>query len=414
MILDITQVTVDRARFRDATGDMDDLATSLARFGQLQPILVEEREDGKYELIAGYRRLTACQMNGQKTILAEARGAMDVLMAKEMELEENIQREQMSWQEEEAAIAEIHAIRAARDPNWTQSKTAIMLGERGQAAVAEAVKITNAMKLFPELADAKNKNQALKWLDTKVKNIGRAIEVKQNPKNYAAIEEKIWLGDSVDLIKKVPDASFDAVITDPPFGVDYGDRVAGSVGSLTSYQDDATAYRRLLSMAPDIYRTLKPNGFLVWFFGISWYSEVKLAFQSAGFTVDEIPLIWNRSEGRTFTNVPDHYFAKGYDVAIHAFKGDPKIVKRGPNVVSILPVETKDRDFVVERPVELYEHYIKALTIPGQRVADFFVGSGSCPAGCARTDRDYFGIELNPERRAGAIQKIKAYTPDKE
>jgi ParB/RepB/Spo0J family partition protein len=414
VILNIDQVVVSRDRFREATGDMEALATSLARFGQLQPILVEEREDGRYELIAGYRRLTAHQMNGMTTIIAEIKSKLDLLMAKEMELEENIQREQMTWQEQQVALAELHKIKTQQDPNWTQAKTAVLADQRGQASIAEAIKITNAMKLFPELANAKNKNQALKWLETKAQQIVRVQEVKGNTIDYEDIAPKIWLGDSVDLIKQVPDESFHAVITDPPFGVDYGERVSGTVGSINSYEDDAKKYRRILTMVPDIYRTLKPNGFVVWFFGISWYSEVKEAFRAAGFTVDEIPIIWNRSEGRTFTNVPDHYFAKGYDVALHAFKGDPKLVKRGHNVVTIAPVEASERDFVVERPVELYEHFIKAFTIPGERVADFFVGSGSCPAGCARTGRDFFGCELSEERRAGAIQKIKAYTPEKK
>jgi len=165
-------------------------------------------------------------------------------------------------------------------------------------------------------------------------------------------------------------------------------------------------------MAPDLYRVLHKDGWLVWFFGMTHYELVKKVMRSAGFSVDEIPIVWDRSQGRTFTNVPNKYFTKAYDVALHCFKGDPNIVlKNRPNIIPIPPIEGKERELCVERPVELYEELINRLTIPGQTVADFFVGSGSCPAAAAKLKRNYMGVELNPERRAAAIQKIQAYTP---
>lgn len=405
----LEQIKVSRERFREATGDMEGLAQSLLTFGQLQPVIIDEN----FELLDGFRRFTAHQMNGSTEIEVIQRAEVSELLAKEIELEANIQREDMTWQERQLAIATLNRIRMSQDTNWTQSQTAQLVGARGQNEVSEAVTLSKAMELFPELREAKTKNQALSWLKQKASQIVRVQEVKNNPADFSAIEDKIWLGDSVELIKKIPDETFDAVITDPPFGIDYGDRKAGTEGTLNSYEDGPEAYRRLLTMAPDIYRVIKPNGWLVWFFGISWYSEVKEAFAAAGFTVDELPIIWDRSGGRTHTNRPDHYFTRGYDVAIHAFKGDPQIIQRGkPNIIRVDPVSTGDRELLVERPVGLYTELIQRLTVQGEKVADFFVGSGSCPAAAAGLKRDYFGIEQNPERRAFAITKIKAWTPD--
>ena len=91
------------------------------------------------------------------------------------------------------------------------------------------------------------------------------------------------------------------------------------------------------------------------------------------------------------------------------------MVQRGkPNVLRIPPVSQGDRELLVERPVELYQELIRRLTVPGETVADFFVGSGSCLAAAASLDRDYFGVELDPERRAYAIKKIRANTPEKK
>lgn len=408
MKVKLSEVKITRPRLPRPEGDMEAMAQSIATFGLLQPIILDEN----YELLAGFRRFTAHQMNGETEIEAIFRKDINEVMAREIELEENLQRENLDWKSKEESLALLHELKTKWDPNWTQTKTMVAAGLTRQADIADAVKLTNAMKLFPELKGAKNKAQAMKWLEQKVVNVARRVDVKNNPEDYGSVEQNIWEGDSTDLIKIIDSESFHAIITDPPFGVDYDKRMAGTVGEISSYQDDAGSYLKILGMAPEMYRVLKPNGFVVFFFGMSWYQLVVDNFRNAGFNVDPIPLMWDRSDGRSFTNTPDHFFGKGYDVALHAVKGSATLAKQGrSNVFRIPPVAASERDFLVERPVELYAELIRHLTIPGEVVADFFVGSGSCPAAAASLARGYFGIEKDPERRAGAIQKIKAHTP---
>lgn len=404
----VEDVIILPERFREATGDMEGLATSILQHGLLEPIIIDE----KNQLVAGLRRLTAHKMNVMQTIFAIYRDDLDDLKRKEIELEENIMRQEMSMPERIKALAQLDQLKRQRDPNWSQSQTAVVAGVGGQNRVSEAVTLANAFKLFPELEGAKSVNQAMNWLKTKAQQITRVQEVKALPEVYASIESRIILGDSTEIIKNIPSESFDAIITDPPFGLDYDKRTAGSEAStLNSYKDDADSYMRILAMAPEMYRTLRPNGWLVFFCGMSWWKEVLESFRAAGFACDDLPIIWDRSDGRTFTNRPDHFFTRGYDVALHAYKGDAKIVQKGkPNVLRIPPVQGSEREYLVERPVELYAELIRRLTLKGERVADFFVGSGSCPAAAASLGRDFFGCELNPERRAGAIKKIQAHT----
>jgi len=409
----ISTIVVKDARQRKDMGDIEGLADSILRNGLLQPIILTRTE----QLIAGERRLEAFRMNGSTHIPALYRDELDELTLEVLELDENIQRKQLTWQEEQAAIARLHVLKQRQNPGWSQAQTATIIAKPGAVApqqrdVSQAMMLDKMMKLFPEIAEAKTKAQALNMAVAKAKAVNRKLDVEATPEVYAAVEAKIILGDSVEVIKSVPDGSFDAIITDPPFGVDYDMRVANTVGAASSYKDTAQKYERLLTMAPDMYRVLKKDGWLLWFFGISWYERVKTVFREAGFTVDEIPVIWDRSEGRCFTNVPVHYFTKGYDVALHAFKGDPHLVQKNkPNIVRITPVAGDERELVVERPVELYQEFIRRMTIPGQVVADFFAGSGSCPAACASLKRDYFAVEQDADRRAVAIQKVQAHTP---
>ncbi len=400
------QVQINRERFRDATGDMKGLAESLEKFGQLQPVIV----DDNYELIDGFRRLTAIRSLGWDLVTIVKKDSIPELLARELELEVNIRREDMTWQEKARALSELDRLKRAQDPNWTQQATVALAGER-PAAVSEAIKLTNMMELFPEIGKAKTRTQALSMATHKAKQVLRRDAVKNNKLEFGDLESKILLGDSVKVIKLIPAGTFNAIITDPPFGIDYDKQTDEQGHAVNSYQDDAENYRRLLSMAPDLYRVLKPDGWLIWFFGMSWYPEVKDAFKSAGFTVDELPIVWDRTDGRTYTRRPDRYFARGYDVAIHCIKGNPQMIQRGkPNVLRIPPVASSE--LLVERPVELYQELIRRLTVPGEIVADFFVGSGSCPAAAASTGRDFFGVEMNPERRAYALQKIKAHLPE--
>lgn len=411
--LEISSIVVKNGRQRQEMGDLESLAESLLKFGQLTPILV----DRTGTLIAGERRIEAHKMNGMTHIDALYRDEVSELELEEMELEENIRRKQLTWQEENDAIARIHKLRVKQDPNWSQAQTAQLIVKPGASApqqrdVSQALSLERMMKLFPEIKNAKNKKQAMNMAKAKAKQVSKMIDVQKKPKVFKAVEERILLGDSVEVIKSIPDESIDCIVTDPPFGVDYDQQVAGSVREADAYTDTKDEYERILSMVPDLYRVLKPDAFCIWFFGMTWYERVKQTFRAAGFSVDEIPIVWNRSGGRTFTTSPNHLFTKGYDVAIHAFKGDPILAQKNKsNVITIDPVSTADRELTVERPVELYEELIRRTTIKGQVVADFFVGSGSCPAAAARLERDYIGVERDPARRASAIMKIQAHTP---
>lgn len=75
--------------------ELEDLAASIKEHGVIQPILVNEREDGGYELIAGERRFRASGIAGLATIPAIVRTT--TLQEKlELALIENIQRQNLN------------------------------------------------------------------------------------------------------------------------------------------------------------------------------------------------------------------------------------------------------------------------------------------------------------------------------
>jgi len=77
---------------------LEELAQSIRQQGVITPVTVRQMPDGKYQLIAGERRLRASQLAGLKEIPAYIRIATDTQMM-EMALVENIQRENLNAME---------------------------------------------------------------------------------------------------------------------------------------------------------------------------------------------------------------------------------------------------------------------------------------------------------------------------
>lgn len=69
-----------------------DLANSIREQGLLMPIIVRPVPGGKYDVIAGQRRLLACRLLGLQTISATVRDDLDETEATVVSLIENVQR----------------------------------------------------------------------------------------------------------------------------------------------------------------------------------------------------------------------------------------------------------------------------------------------------------------------------------
>ena len=85
---------------------LEELAHSVREFGLLQPIVVREAADGRYELIMGERRLRAARSAGLDTVPAIVRDTTDDAMLRDALLE-NIHRVQLNPLEEAAAYQQL-------------------------------------------------------------------------------------------------------------------------------------------------------------------------------------------------------------------------------------------------------------------------------------------------------------------
>ena len=113
---------------------LQELADSIASQGMIQPIVVREIADHKYEIIAGERRWRAAQLAGLDTVPAIVREISDQTTIA-VALIENIQREDLNAIEESQAL-----IRLQDEFNLTQQQVAEAVGKSRSA-------VTNLMRL---------------------------------------------------------------------------------------------------------------------------------------------------------------------------------------------------------------------------------------------------------------------------
>lgn len=126
-----------RREFDEAA--LEELRESIAQHGILQPVTVRDIGAGKYELIAGERRLRAAKMAGLTTVPAIFRTANDAEMA-EMALIENLQREDLN------PIEEAHAYqRLLTEFKLSQEQLARRVA-RSRSAIANSVRLLRLAK----------------------------------------------------------------------------------------------------------------------------------------------------------------------------------------------------------------------------------------------------------------------------
>src|SRR5882762_9112061 len=129
----VEAIHVNRAeRQRRDLPNLDVLANSIKRLGLIHPVIVTR----ELELVAGERRLEACRLLGHTHINCQYFDELDSYTRRSVELEENIKREALPWQDEAKAVLEYHNLRIAEESEWDQVKTSEALGIAPQTTAA--------------------------------------------------------------------------------------------------------------------------------------------------------------------------------------------------------------------------------------------------------------------------------------
>jgi DNA modification methylase/uncharacterized protein YjiS (DUF1127 family) len=379
------------------------------------------RFDGEnYTLVAGERRTRAITSlslidvgvtcNGEEfapgqlpiTLLAD----LDPYSIREAELEENTIRDDLTWADKARAIAELDALRAdqAKDlgiPHTARDTASEIIGREAQGSeitkVTEAVIVTKHLH-DPEVAAAKTQKEAIKIIKKKAEaahreTLAAAFDFKATPHN-------LQLDSAFSFAETLPSASFDVILTDPPYGINAD--AFGDMASTTHQYEDSSdyAFDCYKLVAEQGFRVAKEKAHLYAFLDPRYWYELSFIFTVAGWNVWPTPLIWAKGNG--MLPKPEHGPRRTYEMILFATKGDRKILRVAPDVISCPLVQ--DRDHGAQKPVLLYKDLLSRSALPGQAVLDFFVGSGTIfPAanslklvatGC-EINKDYYNLALS-------------------
>ena len=127
---------------------LEELAESIKENGLLQPILVREYAEGRYQIIAGERRFRASKLAGLSEIPAIILDKTDKEVA-EISLIENIQREDLNPVEEAMAFKTL-----ATEYGMTQEELSQRVG-KSRSAVANSVRLLDLPEAVLAMVAAK-------------------------------------------------------------------------------------------------------------------------------------------------------------------------------------------------------------------------------------------------------------------
>lgn len=424
----LSSILVDN-RDRKEFVEITQLAESLKHLGQLVPIIVNALPDGTFRLVAGERRLRAAKEAGWTTIAAVEKKDLDELHLKELELEENLQRSDLTWQERTAAIANIHKMKQALygealpgfkdDTGWSLRDTAISI-DRSLGGVAESVLLNEAMAVLPELAKEKSAAAALKkykWMRRQAGDILTASLLSSKEETTSPLS--LHNADCFDILKTLPDNSIDFVLTDPPWGIDIGksgmfSRAAARPTENLPFQDDAlSALHNMDRLLQEASRLLRPDRHMILFIGEQHATSILTMASKYFDNVNPVPGIWDKmAPGRPTVNS----LSSQHELFLHFSKGARRIVphstlfyhERVPSNVSI---------HVNQKPVSLLRELIEVFSVLGESVLDPFMGSGSSMAACLQAGRRGIGIEMDKVtfmRAQAFISSFSTWTPEDE
>ena len=175
-----------------------ELTFSITEIGLLQPVVVRRTADG-YELIAGERRLRACQEAGMSTIPAIIRTTDDTEMLREALLE-NLHRADLNPLEEAAAYSQMLA-----DFGCTQDELATRIGR-------SRPQVTNTLRLLKLPTSVQTKvaagvisaghARALLSLDSPEQMDAMAQRIVSEGLSVRSVEELVLVGDASKEDKK--------------------------------------------------------------------------------------------------------------------------------------------------------------------------------------------------------------------
>lgn len=425
------QIDSNRQRREFESQALQELAAGIRARGLMHAIVLRER-DGTHVLVAGERRMRAIDevrmLGGQIKYNGEVipdgylpfvtLGQLSPLEAEEAELEENLHRKDLTWQERAAALSRLHNLRSkqahAEGRVHTVADTAVEVKGRSDGNFQNSVRkdiIVSQYLHIPEVAKAKNTDDAYKILKKQEEVRKYSDLAKRVGSTLSHESHKVYNTNCLSWMLAADPEQFDVILTDPPYGMgadEFGDG-AGKLGGIEHhYKDDYESWKALMQdWAPLAYRVAKVESHCYVFCDIDNFHELKRIMQSAGWWVTRTPFICTKPNSGRVPH-PENGPRRQWEMILYAIKGKKKTLGIFPDVITTFADSNTTHG--AQKPVALYSDLLKRSVRPGDKVLDSFAGSGTIFPAAHAAKCLAVGLEQNTSYYGICLQRLQSLT----
>jgi ParB/RepB/Spo0J family partition protein len=413
MFLSLSSIWIDRAARQRQELPLDDLLESIPLRGVIVPIIVTEEpgpEGQPYKLLAGERRLTASQKLGLPEIPVRLLKDLPLVEQQVIELEENVRRRDLTWQERVKAYKAIHQTLKSSRPEWTQEKTASHIG-MAPWRFSRFMRVAKDIDR-PEILKAESFERAFNYLSREDDRLAEdavstiltafhesepdlpfedPVPVPQGeispipipappPKPLVTPSETSILQES--FLTFAPNYSgqpFNFIHCDFPYGTNvFGGKWSGRQ-SWSAYEDTPDIYFELIrALCSNLDRLMAHSGHLMFWLSADITIQartIELFGQLApSLAFSTFPLTWVKSDNVGIVPDPKREPRRITETALVASRDDRLIIRPVANAIS---APTSKEHHPHTKPEPVLKHFFQMFVDPHTRMLDPTSGGGS-------------------------------------
>lgn len=232
------------------------------------------------------------------------------------------------------------------------------------------------------------------------------------------VKDKLIIGDTLDVLSRLPAKSVDLVCTDPPYNI------GKDFGATFDKKDRIEQDRFTDKWLKECRRILKNTGSIYIFMGTKYIARLYLKLEELGFLFNSW-ITWHYTQGigkkRGFS--PRHedvlYFtkSKNFTFNLDDIRIPQKYHRRINNMKGANPGDVWEFSHVhfhmdvreehpTQKPEGIIERIIRTSSNEGDMVLDPFLGSGTTVRVAKIMNRHYIGIDINPDYVAIARDRL--------
>ena len=449
-------------RARSNTGDISSLASSISMVGQLTTILINSDN----VLIDGLHRIAALKELGKTTIEVRVVNGITEDDHVLIELLSNLDRKEFLWHEEIDLKYKLHTYwleeAKATNTSWGYRETAKRL-KCSLGGLSTDLAFAEALKVFPILKEQSTKGrarEAYKALGDQAKAIQRMGSFTDTEKdrlaalqngtmitpinkntvgpqaleNTAEARKKVASLDEDDedyndekqipaskiqvvyvaenyktFLNKIPANSVGLVELDPPYAIGFNENYGktNKIQSKAQDWDEKDLYDFYFNYLPLVYeKMLDASWCLIWT-GKEHYIQINEIASKIGFVTQQ-PGAWLKVGGST--NKPKTNMVSNWEMFLLLRKGNAQFNTASfPSAIQISTVAAANKIHQWEKPVELYDYFLKAIGRPGSLFMTLFAGSGNCLISAAKARMVPLGCDKSQKYIPEFYQRLENY-----